>query len=212
MTSLRLVDAESATDLTTYVGRAQGLDPSGDVRLQATGRVLATWTCVLPGHGVMGSGLVLGLRTYALAEPIAVPLDATVLLGTVADRLTHDLGVLTVPSTTTNPAWAALTPPRGGWEPRGEIAASEIEHAAREGIEAVATGAPTGSGAAVVGELRRRVWARPTHTIPSVPSGAAFGMHALRFLGPRGGRPPVLVHVSGAWTRLSTRSGYVLTR
>lgn len=209
MTPLRLLDAPTAADLATYVRRARALDAEGDVRLQAAGPVLAAWTCVLPGQGLLGAGLVLGLRTYALAEPVE-PVDVTVPLAAVGDRLAHDAATLPLPPMTTSPAWAALTPPRGGWEPVGEIASDALAAVAKAGIEEVATGAPSGSGAAAVADLRRRVWGRATATEPAVPGGAAFGMHALGFLAAR--EEPVTVHRAGPWTRLSSRGGHVLTR
>ena len=85
MSSLQLVDEESAQDLATYLARARKVDDDADVRLQAVGEVLAAWTCVLPGHGLGSSGLVLGLRTFALAEPVTS--DRTVPIGAVTDRL-----------------------------------------------------------------------------------------------------------------------------
>lgn len=220
MSALRLEDGQSAADLATYVRRAKGVDESGDVRLQALGSVLAAWTCVVPGGGLLGNGLVLGLRTYALAEP--AHLDVTVPLAAITDRLARDGAdsepgsvptELPVPPMTTSPSWAALSPPRGGWEPVGQVDAADLEEAARAGIAEIAQGAPSGSGAAAVADLRRRVWGRATGTVPPVPSGGAFGLHALGFLGrPDQERDPVTVHAAGPWTRLSTRAGFVLTR
>ena len=70
MSTLRLRDDEGVADLTTYLIRAKHVDADGDVRLQAVGEVLAAWTCVLPGQGITRAGLVLGLRTFALEEPL----------------------------------------------------------------------------------------------------------------------------------------------
>lgn len=211
MTSLRLLDAETSADLAAYLRRAKGVDTDGDVRLQSVGTVLAAWTCVVPGSGLLGSGLVLGLRTSGLAE--AADVDVTVPLGAVTDRLAHDETDLPLPPVESSPPWAALSPPRSGWELVGEVGADDLVAAARDGIAEVATGAPTGSGAAAVADLRRRVWGRSTSTVPPVPAGGAFGLHALGFLGHEGGeRPEVTVRACGPWTRLTTPAGHVLTR
>lgn len=203
--TLILDDVETAADLLTYVRRAKVVDDSGDIRLQAVGPVLAAWTCVVPGGGLLGSGLVLGLRTYALAAEAHT--DATVPLAAVTDRLARDQRELPLPPMASSPAWAALSPPRSGWERVGELAADDLLGAAREGIAEIATGAPEGSGAAAVADLRRRVWGRSTPTVPPVPAGGAFGLHALGFL-----TGPVVVHAQGPWTRLTTQAGFVLTR
>lgn len=211
MTAIRLSDADSAHDLATFVGRAKRLAPDGDIRLQCVERVLAAWVCVLPGSGLIGSGVILGLRTYALAESSTV--DVTVPLSAVTDRLARDETLLPIPPVTTAPTWTALSPPRSGWESVGEIPAEQLEAAALAGIEEVAVGAPEGSGAAAVADLRRRVWQRSTPTVPVVSAGAAFGMHALGFLGRVGApRPAVRIHAAGPWTRATSPAGFVLTR
>ena len=86
MTSLRLVDEESAADLATYLARARRVDEGGFVRLQAVGPVLAAWTCVLPGRGLTNSGLVLGLRTFALATFLGI-IPATFVYASVGNGL-----------------------------------------------------------------------------------------------------------------------------
>ena len=82
---------------------------------------------------------------------------------------------------------------------------------AREGIAEVAQGAPEGSGASAVADLRARVWGRSTATVPPVPAGTAFGLHALGFLRPEAGAQ-AQVHTIGPWTRVATDRGFVLTR
>lgn len=214
---LRLADAESVQDLGTYVARARRLDPEGAMRLQATGRVLAAWVCVLPGQGLMRSGLVLGLRTLPLAGEH--DLDATVPLAALADRFarraaTGDVGTeVAVPPMTVAPAWAGVSPPRAGWQQVGAVAWPVLERAAQEGIAAVAAGVPDGAGAHAVEELRRRVWGRPagaTGTAAEVPAGAAFAAHGLGF-GPAAAGAAVVLR-SGPWWRLTLPTGHVLTR
>lgn len=218
--SLPLADVESLQDLATFVGRARRLDADGAVRLQAVGGVLAAWVCVLPGQGLLGQGLVLGLRTMPL-DPGAGPLevDTTVPLAAVADRLarraaTGDVGTaLPVPPTTVSPPWTALSPPRSGWELVGEVPVAALRRAAAEGVEEVGRGTPPGAGAQAVATLRHRVWSAPVGedsgpAARRLPAGAGFAADALGFLGERDG----VVHRAGPWARLTLPAGYVLTR
>lgn len=207
--TLRLVDEESAGDLATYLTRAKRVDEDGDVRLQAVGEVLAAWTCVLPGHGLGRAGLVLGLRTFALAD--AVRSDRTVPIAAVTDRLARGGREVPDPPMTSEPTWRAISPPRSGWEPVGTVADSSLRGAAVDGIEEVAKGAPDGSGSAAVGDLRARVWGRPTATVPPVPAGAAFGLHVLGFLR-TDTDASATVHAVGPWVRVSTPRGFVIAR
>ncbi len=209
MTTLHLPDAETAADLATFVARARSLDEDGAIRLQATGSTLATWVRVLPGAGLDAAGTVLGLRVSRLSEPADV--DAVVPLGAVADRLARQQTRqhLDVPPVTATAPWAAVTPPRSGWERVGEVGAEDLREVARAGIAEVAEGAPEGAGAQAVTALRQRVWSRTTATVPPVPSGAAFGLHALGF---SSAGAVVTVWSQGRWTRCSTRVGHVLVR
>ena len=203
-----LLDDEGYADLRTFVGRARALDEEGAVRLQAEGPVLAVYVGVLPGRGLLGDGAVVGLRTMRLAEPAAV--DVTVSLAAVADRLARETRRgLDIPPVVVQTAWAAMTPPRGGWELVGSLESAVLMEAARTGIAEVAQGAPAGSGGHAVTDLRIRVWGRLTETVPPVPAGAAFAAYTLGFLEP-GGRCDVVAH--GRWTRLSSSRGHVLVR
>lgn len=213
---LSLPDGESVADLSTFVARARRLDQEGAIRLQASGDVLAAWVCVLPGQGVLRSGLVLGLRTMRLAGPHQ--LDVTVPLGGLTDRFarraaTGDVSTsLSLPPAEVSPPWAAVTPPRGGWEPVGAVRLADLEAAARAGIAEVAQGAPEGSGSAAVAALRHRVWGRPVgedEVLSGVPSGVALAVDALGFAA---GAATAGVHRSGTWVRLSLPAGHVLAR
>ncbi len=95
---LRLRDPESLADLGRFAARARAVDADGAMRLQASGTVLAAWVGVLSGTGILAEGTVLGLRTFALAEPAEV--DVTVPLGAVTDRAARGGGSdLPVPPT-----------------------------------------------------------------------------------------------------------------
>jgi hypothetical protein len=209
-------DAQGLDDLRTFVSRAKAADPDGAIRLQATGHTLAAYVGVLPGSGLMAEGVVIGLRAMPLGEPAAV--DATVPLAALTDRLARDGGsTLAVPPVTVRVAWAAMAPPRGGWERVGALASDEVHAVARQGIEEVAHGAPPDAGGAAVAALRRQVWGRLTTTSPPVPAGGAFAAYVLGFVsGPGVGAPgptsELTVWAHGRWTRLSTPAGHVLIR
>jgi hypothetical protein len=216
-------DAQGLDDLRTYVARAKAADEDGAIRLQASGQTLAAYVGVLPGSGLMAEGVVIGLRVMPLALPC--DLDVTVPLAAVTDRLAREAGTtLDVPPVTVRVAWAAMAPPRGGWERVGAVTADDLHAAARQGIEEVASGAPADAGGAAVAALRKQVWGRLTTTTPPVPAGGAFAAYVLGFVqgggvqdgGVQGGGgvpgAEVTVWAHGRWTRLSTPAGHVLIR
>ena len=236
MTGLCFEDRQGYDDFATFVGRARSLDADGAMRLSVSGTVLAAYVGVLSGRGLLGEGAVVGLRTARLAEPAS--LDTTVSLAALADRLafTGSAGagpggsgatapggegtapvrdaVLAVPPTTVSAGWAALTPPRSGWEPVGSVPAGVLADAARAGIAEVALGVEAAGGTAgghAVSQLRERVWGRLTATAPPVPAGGAFAAYVLGFLD-ESVDPECAVLAHGRWTRLSTQAGHVLVR
>lgn len=205
MGELRFADPEDIEDLRTFVTRARSLDRDGAIRLRSHGMTLAAYVGVLAGRGLLTTGAVIGLRVMALAEPDDV--DVTVSLASASERLARGgTATFSIPPTTVQVAWAAMAPPRSGWEPVGELSVSDLKTVATQGISEIAHGVPEGSGAAVVADLRERVWARDSQTTPPIPSGAAFAAYALGFLTQE--RARVFAH--GRWTRLSTETGHVL--
>ena len=206
-------DGESLADLGTLVARARRLEDDGAMRLQAVGPVLAAWVCVVPGQGLTRTGLVLALRTMPLAGEHR--LDFTVPLAALSDRFarraaTGDAGTsLPVPPTTVAPAWAAVSAPRSGWAPVGEVGVDELLAAAEAGIAEVAHGAPEGSGAAAVAALRARVWAREVGG--GAPAGAGLAAKVLGFARPGGGQRAQVLR-AGPWVRVTLPGGHVLAR
>lgn len=212
--ALEFADVESLQDLATFARRARSLMDQGSVRLQTNGGVLAAWVCVLPGRGLVGSGVVLGLRTMPLvALRGAETLDATVPLSAISDRMarrasTGDTStLLPVPPMVVSEPWTALTPARSGWEPLGQVAADELLSVAKDGIAEIAQGAPEGSGALAVGALRERVWGRPSPS--GLPAGVGLATYGLGFARPG---DQVNVFRAGPWIRASTPVGHILTR
>ncbi len=211
MTALLLADDATRTDLSTYVGRALAARDDGAMRLQAVGTTLAAWVGVLDGRGLMGEGTTIGLRTLHLQEPSDV--DATVPLVGLRDRLARvQSGLrLDVPPQHIAPSWAALTPPRGGWRPIGQVSLDLLREVAAEGIEEITNGAPDGSGALAVQTLRWRVWSRvmpESSGIPGLRCGAAFALQTLGFMT----GDHAQVHVASSWHRVTTPAGFVLVR
>jgi hypothetical protein len=208
MTDLHLADEQSLADLATFVARAKAADPDGAIRLRAHGQVLAAYVGVLPGVGLMAEGAVIGLRTMPLATPSS--LDVTVSLAAVSDRLARrEQTTLPVPPMRVPAGWAAVAPPRSGWERVGSVAAEDVNAVARRGIEEIAQGATGAAGGPAVTAERQRVWQRGSATTPPFPAGAAFAAYALGFT-PPGTEATVFAH--GRWTRLSTSAGHVLVR
>jgi len=199
-----------ATDLATFVGRAQRIDPDGSARLVASGPVLAAYAS--PVHGA-GGPTVLALRVHGLMEPAEV--DVTVPLVALSDRFARLQRVsgprrlVLPPSQPAAVPWAGLSAPRSGWTAVGDVGTDELTDVARRGSEEITAGAPAGSGAAAVARLRARVWGRPLTQHPDVPAGVAFVLDAFGFLVPS---EPVQIHANGSWRRLTTSRGHVLTR
>ncbi|GAB3189477.1 hypothetical protein [Nesterenkonia suensis] len=219
---LRFAEAVALQDLSTYIRRARRIQEQG-IRLQAIGSVLAAWVPVMtPGSLVGRLPAVLGLRTMALAEPSSA--DVTAELSSITERLARlnpAETVLPLPPSRLSVPWAAVTPPRSGWEPLGEIDDDDIRTAAERGIAEIAETVPDTAGAAVVEQVRERVWGRDLAELaardggtaaPQVPAGAAFGAHALNFLAARGTRGRTTIHARGRWLRLSSAGGFILCR
>ncbi|WP_347107668.1 hypothetical protein AAHB33_11670 [Paenarthrobacter sp. S56] len=207
--SFRFADPRDLADLRTYVTRAKSIE-DGAIRLQAAGRVLAAYVCVLRPR-ILGESTptILGLRTMALADEAHA--DATVTLASVLDRLAraNDEDVeLPIPPSTVSESWAGVGAPRGGWEPQGAIADSELLSAAEAGIAQVAEVVPEQAGAAVVNSARAAVWSRGLPERGEIPAGAAFACFALGFLG----NGEHQLYRNGRWFRLSGPRGHVLVR
>lgn len=209
---LRFETSAALVDLGRYAARAKALDDAGAIRLHAHaapgephGATLAAWVGVLPGHGILAEGTVLGLRTFALAEPS--DLDVVVPLGAVTDRTARHDGSheLPVPPNRALAAWSALTPPRSGWEPAGAASADDLARLARDRVAEV-TAAVRERGAAA-GFVRDRVWA--ADAVPGVRAGGAFGLYALGFLAPGS---TVRVFRYNRWTRLTAAGGHIVMR
>jgi hypothetical protein len=210
MSTFTLPDAPSLDDLHVFLSRAARVE-EGSVRLIAGSGVLAVYSSVFTPAGILDeSATVLGLRTLALTEPAAF--DAVVPVRSLIQRVERAQGegatAIGLPMEVNTATWAAISPPRGGWQPMGEVAPALLDTAARAGIRDVASAVPDGAGEQIVRKVRSEVWGKPIPGAEHIPSGAAFAAFALGFLG----EDPVRVYETGPWTRLSTQRGHVLVK
>lgn len=210
MSTFTLADAPSLDDLQVYLARAARVE-EGSVRLIAGSGVLAVYCSVFAPAGLLDeSATILGLRTLALGEPATF--DAVVPVRSLIQRLERAQGEKTttvgLPMEVNTATWAAISPPRGGWQAAGEIAPALLEGSAHAGIRDVAAAVPDGVGEQIVRRVRGEVWGRPIAGAEHIPSGAAFAAFALGFLG----EDLVRVYEAGPWTRLSTQRGHVLVK
>ncbi|GAA1744922.1 hypothetical protein [Microbacterium paludicola] len=205
MTAARLVlaDAPSAQDALTFARRSARIGDEG-VRLQAAGGVLAMSTAALAPRGLLDrTPTVLGMRIIA-ADP---ELQCDLVVSELAE--TDDDTALALPETALAPAWAGVAPPRGGWEPRGEIPAATLASRAQWGIAAVAERVPKDAGEDVVRAIRGDVWGMPDDALLGLPLGIAFAAFSLGFIG---GEEQARVTASGRWTRVTLQRGHILSR
>lgn len=217
---LHFTDAATLQDLSTFVRRARRIQEMG-IRLQAVDKVLAAWVPVMtPNTLTSRLPAVLGLRTMALAEPSTC--DVTVQLGSISERLARlnpaEMS-LALPPATINAPWAAVTPPRTGWQPVGTVADAVLRDTADAGISEITQAVPQTAGAHVVEQVREQVWGRPIRSDLEdtdgaeleIPAGTAFGALSLGFLDSTGdGSTPV--HRCGRWVRLNCAGGFIISR
>lgn len=215
-TTLTLADAAAPADLDTFLGRAIQIQ-DGSARVVAEGGVLAVYVPVLFPTGLLDdSATVLGLRTFALADPTA-SVDDVVPMASLRARAAAAAGggfELGMPTPVYSVTWAGVVPPRAGWQPRNETVPSELlAEVADAGIREVADALPDGAGEAIVRQVRSLVWGEPIAGAAALPRGAALAAAALGFLPPAGGLPDIgALYETGPWTRLTLARGHVLVK
>lgn len=196
-------DPESARDALTFAARAERAGADG-VRLQAAGGVLAMTSAALAPQGLLDrTPTVLAMRVLNVDPELECDLTIASLSST------DDPAALALPETALSPAWAGVAPPRAGWEPRGDIPASDLAARAQWGIAAVAHQLPTDPGEDVVRTVRGAVWGEPDEDVRNLPRGVAFAAFAFGFIG---GSESARVTTAGRWTRVSLSRGHVLAR
>jgi hypothetical protein len=213
-----LVDGLALRDFQVYLSRAARIE-EGSVRLIADGGILAVYVAVIYPIGLLDEvPTVLGLRTFALAEPATF--DAVVPVRSLLERANRleaqltDLRAavaLTLPMEVHTVTWAAISPPKGGWVPQHTMANGLLERVAQTGIAEVADAVPAGTGQQLVQRVRAEVWGRQIDSRGEVPAGGAFAALSLGFLSDKADEE-VQVFESGPWTRLTTARGHVLIK
>ncbi len=200
---LLLADPDTAKDVLTFVGRAARVSDEG-VRLQGANGVLALTAGALAPHGLFDqTPTILAMRIVA-ADP---ELECDIVVDSVTPSA--DPSALELPETGLSPAWAGISPPRGGWEPLSTLPASTVAQRAQWGISAVARGATPGAGEEAVRALRAAIWGEPDDDLDGLPRGIAFAADAFGFIS---GEEQVPVMQSGRWIRLAFRRGHVIAR
>ncbi|RLP74966.1 hypothetical protein D9V32_11070 [Mycetocola tolaasinivorans] len=214
-TSFTLADAETRSDLTVFVQRAQRVDREA-VRLLGAGRVLAVSSPILVPRGILSSGpTILGLRTFALAEDAAF--DTVVAPASVLERLARldalgtALHTIGLPPAEVRASWSGIAAPRDGWARTGSVSAGVLRAGARAGVTEIAAALPDNAGDPIVAGVRMGVWGRELEGAESLPAGVAFAADALGFLGPDDAEE-LPIFESGSWTRISSLRGHVLVR
>ena len=200
---LVLADSDTASDVLTFLGRANQISDDG-VRLQASGGVLAMTAAALAPQGLFD-------QTPTILAMRIVNSDPELQCDIVVDELSRDDDerMLRLPESGRSPAWAGVSPPRGGWTRTGELNAATVAQRAQWGISAVARGAVPGAGEEAVRALRAAIWGEPDEDLDGLPRGIAFAAHAFGFIY---GDEQVPVTTSGRWTRLGFARGHVLSR
>lgn len=203
-THLPLADAQTAADALTFATRAARVG-DGTVRLRAVSGVLAMSCAPVAPRGLLdATPTVLALRTLGVDPELECDLVVD------AEALRRDDASLVLPAVARRAAWAGVSPPRGGWEPAGEIAAAVIRRIAEDGMADVARTVPERAGEDVVHRVRSAVWSQTDAALAGLPHGAAFAAEALGFL-PDAEESAVVLTTTG-WSRLSLRRGHVLVR
>lgn len=207
MSSLLAVhDDRARADVTTLLQRAARFG-DGSVRLTAHERIVAIMVPVTVSSGLLDLGpTILGMRALRMREPAAF--DAVVPAAAVIEAFEAGAD-LDVPQAGTMPAWASVSPPRGGWRALAEVQADATRVGAADAATRVERELPASPGEAVVRRVRRAVW---SEQLPGEPLtlGACVALDGLGFLG--AGVDVVRVTGAGGWTRASTALGDVLER
>ncbi|MGC0370663.1 hypothetical protein [Microbacterium sp. SLBN-111] len=179
-------DPQAAADLLTFSSRAVRLG-DGSVRLRADGGVLLTTAAPLAPRGLLdATPTVLGLRVSAVDPELQCDLVVEASALSIAP---DDASAIVLPETASAPAWAGVSPPRGGWAETAAIDSSVLAARAQYGIAAVADALPADPGEDVVRTVRAQVWGQPDAALGDLPLGTAFAAYALGFISRGPSRP-----------------------
>jgi len=199
-------DAEAAADALTFAGRAGTIGGESAVRLRAEDGTLVMTTAVLwPRTLLEETPTILAMR----ALPVDPELRCDLTIAAPGLAGTEDPAALALPEAAVTAPWAGVSPPRGGWEQTGVVAASVLAARAQWGMAAVAHELPAEPGEDLVRSVRAHVWGEPDDDLGGLPRGVAFAGTALGFVH---GEEDAVVRTAPGWTRLTMRRGHVLVR
>lgn len=202
---LTMPDDNARADLVTFLKRALQFSDQG-VRFRSQAGLALVSVPVTASSGLMDVGsTILGMRVMRLSTE--AEFDSVVTVAASISAL-EDGADLELSSGVNVPAWAAITPPRSGWQHVGDAEADVLRAAAETTQKEVARLLPDSAGEAIIRRVRREVWADPVHAMPDMTRGAAVALDGLGFLG----SDPVRVTAAGPWVRASTKLGDVLEK
>ena len=204
MHAILALDDRARADLVLLLDRAASFG-DGAVRLVADGEVALVTTPMSASAGLLDTGpTILVARASRMREPARF--DGVVALPALREALGAGADA-EIPDAPGRPAWAALSPPRGGWAPTGDVGAAAVRSLAAQAATDVEAALPVSPGEALRRRAERAVWSRVVD--PSgLTAGQAAALVAMRFLDDSS----VRVTESGGWTRASARDGEVLAR
>lgn len=204
MHAILALDDRARADLVLLLDRAAAFG-AGAVRLVADGEVALVTTPMSASAGLLDTGpTILVARASRMREPARF--DGVVALPALREALGAGADA-EIPDAPGRPAWAALSPPRGGWAPTGDVGAAAVRSLAAQAATDVEAALPVSPGEALRRRAERAVWSRVVD--PSgLTAGQAAALVAMRFLDDSS----VRVTESGGWTRASARDGEVLAR
>ena len=211
--TLRVASVPVARDLVSFLGRARRVW-DGSARIVAQDGYLQVYVGILMPRGLLDrTPTVLGLRVAPLASSEAV--DLVVPIESLIHRIERaieaagaDAVDVELPTPSPSLQWPAISPPREGWKRRMGVNSSQLQDAARRGVQAIAEAIPDSVGESVLQKVRSEVWGQPMPHKKGIPWAAGFAADALGLLDQRS----LSVHTAGHWVRLSSPHGYVLVK
>ena len=142
-----LPTVDSARDLLSFIQRARRVN-DGAARLIAADGFLQAYVGVLFPRGLLDrTPTVLGLRVFRVMEhpefDLVVPLEYLAFrIERALDAHTDGPVDVVAPAQSPSIQWAAVTPPRDGWQRRLGVSAAQLSEAAQAGVAQVAHSLP----------------------------------------------------------------------
>ena len=199
---LSVPDRADRDDLGAFAARVVQLDAASVIRLRAVPDRVVAWATtpfdVLATRSVSGE---------------VHPADLTVLANDLLAALAVMRGEQVDPGTPMDTRWRSELPPSDGWRDVAELAVTELEALAEQGI-ARAREQPAGPHPVPSAELLDQTAFTATGDGPPVrvPMRCLFALSGLGLLGGGAAGDAVRVSATDAWLRLDTWQGGVVRR